>query len=74
MLVKSSMLDSLPIPLWQIVAAVVGLYVGLKLIKKIMSGGKSDQYVSGQCSCGWKGQMSKYRPICPRCGTKVNVQ
>ncbi len=67
------MLDSLPMPLWQLVAGVVGALIVLKLIGKIMSGGgKSDQFVAGACACGWNGQMSKYRPVCPKCGSKLN--
>ncbi len=67
------MLDSLPVPLWQIVGGVVAALVLLKLIQKIFSGGgASDGYLKGSCACGWSGQMSKYKPICPRCGTRLN--
>lgn len=66
------MLENLPLPLWQIGAGLVGAVVLLRLIKKILSGGgKSDQHVSGSCSCGWRGSVSKYRPVCPKCGTRL---
>lgn len=65
------MLDALPIPLWQIVAGVFAVVLALRLARKLLSGGGSDQHISGLCSCGWKGQVSKYRPICPKCGTRL---
>ena len=68
------MLESLPIPLWRIVVAAVGLFVGIKLIKHIlMGGGKTDPYTAASCRCGWKGQVSRYRPACPKCGTRLNL-
>ncbi len=66
------MLENLPVPLWQIGAGLVVAVVLLKLIKKILAGGgKSDQHISESCSCGWKGSVSKYRPVCPKCGTRL---
>lgn len=68
------MIENLPLPLWQFIAGGVGVIVVLKLIQKIMSGsGKSDQHISGGCSCGWNGSVSKYKPVCPKCGTRLTT-
>ncbi len=66
------MLDSLPPYTFQIVGGIIVLFVGVKLIKKILGGGGDHSTtMQGSCSCGWSGTMSKYRPTCPRCGTRL---
>lgn len=54
------------------VAVVLALIV---ILRKLFSGSKSAAYaVPGKCaSCHWTGSVSKYRGVCPRCGSKVIV-
>ncbi len=66
------MLESLPIPLWQIGAAAVALYVLVKLIRQILGGGRgAGTMAQNSCPCGWRGKASRYRPICPSCGRRL---
>ena len=66
-----SVLD--PIGGTRTVIAVAIVLVLIVIAKKLFSGSKTSAYaVPGKCaSCHWMGSVSKYRAVCPRCGSTV---
>lgn len=46
--------------------------VGWKLWKSGQST-TSGVTTPARCTCGWSGQASKHRPICPRCGNRPTL-
>jgi hypothetical protein len=62
-----------PITVGHVVAAVV-LLVIVGVLKKVLAGKEENPDVlKRRCPCGWSGEVSKYRPVCPKCGKPVKV-
>ena len=59
-----------------IAAGVVFVLLSLwSAIKKFFAKGKSSSYAQQvECSCGWKGQVSKHAGRCPKCNTPLGDQ
>ena len=53
--------------------AIAVVLVLIAILRKLFFGPKPPAYaLTGTCaSCHWTGSLSKYRAICPRCGSKV---
>ena len=68
-----SLLD--PLGGTQTVVAIALVLVVVVLLRKLFSGAPTPAYaVTGTCAaCHWTGSLSKYRAICPRCGSKVTL-
>ncbi len=62
-----------PITVSHVVGAVV-LFLVLAALKKVFGGKEENVHVlKSRCPCGWSGQVSKYRPVCPKCAKPVKV-
>jgi len=57
------------------IGIMVGVVVGLWLLKKLFSRPASSAHhtVSRCANCGWTGQVSKYKPTCPRCAKPIQL-
>jgi ssDNA-binding Zn-finger/Zn-ribbon topoisomerase 1 len=57
----------------RIAIAIAVVVAVLLLLRKLFSASEAPQFaVTATCpSCHWTGSMSKYRAVCPRCGSKV---
>ncbi len=51
-----------------IIAAIVALVVLSRLFKKAP---ENPHLSLKRCSCGWQGQVSKYKPVCPKCASPL---
>ena len=57
-----------------VAVAAVATWILRKLILWIRGSGQGDYTVPGKCmSCRWEGKVSKYRGVCPKCGSKVRI-
>ncbi|MBL8922510.1 MAG: hypothetical protein JNJ54_26905 [Myxococcaceae bacterium] len=56
---------------WKPVAFVLGLVVVLFVLKRLLSRPAENPHQRQVvCLCGWRGTVSRYKPVCPRCGGK----
>lgn len=57
----------------RVIAAIVGVAVVLFILKRLLSRPKTSAHVTlSRCShCGWTGQVSRYKPVCPRCAKPI---
>ncbi len=47
----------------------VGLLAGVGLLFRLLRAPAETPYTAAsRCACGWRGQVSRYSPRCPRCG------
>ncbi len=57
-----------------VAVAVVGLWIVRKLVRWIFGSPGSGYTVPGKCvSCGWEGKVSKYKGVCPKCGSRAKI-
>ncbi len=57
-----------------VLVACAALWVLAKLYVRLFGSGKADYTVHGKCtSCRWEGKVSKYKAVCPRCGSQVRI-
>ncbi|MEW5847510.1 MAG: hypothetical protein AB2A00_01805 [Myxococcota bacterium] len=62
-----------PITVGHVVGAVV-ILVAVMVLKKVFATKEENVHVvQTRCSCGWMGQVSKYKPVCPKCAKPVRV-
>lgn len=54
---------------WKSVAFVAVLLVVLVVVKRLLSRPAANPHQRQVvCACGWRGTVSRYKPVCPRCG------
>ncbi len=52
--------------------ALVVAWVAFRLARAILRRGGGPRHTrQAACSCGWRGAVSRYRPVCPRCGAHL---
>lgn len=59
-----------------VVGVIVGVFVLIKLFKKLFASEKVDQHHQiVKCkACGWKGQVSRHAGRCPKCNQPLGDQ
>ena len=57
-----------------VAVGVVGLWILRKLYILIFGSSRAEYTVPGRCmNCRWEGKVSKYKGVCPKCGSKVRI-
>ncbi|MFL5320931.1 MAG: hypothetical protein ACJ790_14810 [Myxococcaceae bacterium] len=57
-----------------IALAVVLLVVVVVVPRLFRKGPTSTHLVPARCQkCGWTGSVSKYKPVCPSCGARIQI-
>ncbi len=58
-----------------IALAVVGLFVGLKILDWLRGDSDSGESmnITVRCGCGWTGSVSKFAPKCSKCGAVIEL-
>ena len=55
----------------RVVVAVVVAVALLGVLKRVLWAPKADPHLKQVvCSCGWRGTVSRYKPVCPKCGNR----
>jgi hypothetical protein len=56
-------------------AAVVAVVVVLAVLRRLFSRPPSSGHLTtSRCqSCGWTGQVSKFKPVCPQCAKPIQL-